>query len=113
MGGCAAGTASVRGTGSRAFPSALPWGTAQWGHNPEKHHTALPLSYDNAVGTAYPISDASSHLNGQVVRVAHDRIGIMSHPLLVEPEVAVDDWSVDKVADLVERHSPTRSSRSV
>lgn len=64
MGGCAAGTASVRGTGSRAFPSALPWGTAQWGHNPEKHHTALPLSHDNAVGTAYPISDASSHLNG-------------------------------------------------
>lgn len=47
------------------------------------------------------------------MRVAHDRIGIMSHPLLVEPKVAVDDWSVDKVADLVERHSPTRSSRSV
>jgi hypothetical protein len=47
----------------------------------------------------YLLSDASELVNGQVVRVQHDALTLMSHPLIIEPNAAIDVWSVDSVSE--------------
>lgn len=75
---------------------------AQLGYNPEKHHTHYASKEDNAAVVVYLLSPASEHVNGQVVRVQHDALTLMSHPLIVEPNAPIDAWSVDSVSKAFE-----------
>lgn len=75
---------------------------AQLGENPEKHHAVLPSLDDNASVVTYLLSDLSAGLTGQVLRVAHGTIAVMSHPLLVEPLVEVSQWTPEELASLVQ-----------
>lgn len=74
----------------------------QLGYNPEANHTEYPSKEDNAAVVMYLLSDASRQLNGQVVRVQHGHINVMSHPLIMEPLVAVEEFSLESVADAFE-----------
>jgi short-subunit dehydrogenase len=70
----------------------------QFGFHPEAHHTAFPSTEDNAAVVVYLLSDASAKLNGQVVRVAHESLSLMSHPLIIEPGASMGEWTPDAVA---------------
>ncbi len=69
---------------------------AQVGYNPEERD--YPAPEHNAAVVAYLLSDASKKLNGQNVRVEHGRINVIGHPVVVQPIVSVDEWSVEGVA---------------
>jgi NAD(P)-dependent dehydrogenase (short-subunit alcohol dehydrogenase family) len=71
----------------------------QLGYNPEKHHTAYASREDNAAVVIYLLSNASEKVNGQVVRVQHDALTLMSHPLIIQPYAPVSEWSVESVAE--------------
>jgi NAD(P)-dependent dehydrogenase (short-subunit alcohol dehydrogenase family) len=70
----------------------------QLGYNPEVNHTAYPSKEDNAAVVVYLLSDRSAKLNGQVVRVQHEAINLMSHPMIIDPRVEMEAWTVDTVA---------------
>lgn len=74
----------------------------QLGYNPEKNHSAYPTKEDNATVAVYLLSDLSEKINGQVVRVAHGSLTLMSHPMIIEPGADMDTWSVAAVADAFE-----------
>jgi NAD(P)-dependent dehydrogenase (short-subunit alcohol dehydrogenase family) len=71
----------------------------QLGYNPEVNHAVYPSKEDNAAVVVYLLSDASSKLNGQNLRVAHESLCVMSHPMIVNPMAKVTTWSHDSVAE--------------
>jgi NAD(P)-dependent dehydrogenase (short-subunit alcohol dehydrogenase family) len=71
----------------------------QLGYNPETNHSAYPSKEDNAALVVYLLSDASEQVNGQVVRVQHGAINLMSQPMIIEPAVAMEEWDVESVAE--------------
>ncbi len=70
----------------------------QMGFNPEAHHTAYASREDNATVVVYLLSNESEKINGQVVRVQHDAVTLMSHPMIIRPIAPVEQWSVKSVA---------------
>jgi short chain dehydrogenase len=63
---------------------------------PRSHHDD-PL-WNNGVVVAYLLSGVSAPLNGQVVRVQRDEIGLITHPTILDPTGRRDRWSVAEVA---------------
>lgn len=70
----------------------------QVGYNPEANHSAYPSREDNAAVVVYLLSDESEKVNGQVVRVQHGAINLMSQPMIIHPDVSMEEWSVESVA---------------
>ena len=58
---------------------------------------AIPPS-NNAPLVAYLLSDLSSAVNGQVVRVQGRTISLVTHPAVLIPGVESDQWTVGEVA---------------
>jgi NAD(P)-dependent dehydrogenase (short-subunit alcohol dehydrogenase family) len=71
----------------------------QLGYNPETNHSAYPSREDNAAVVVYLLSDDSDRVNGQVVRVQHGAINLMSQPMIIHPGVEIDEWSPESVAE--------------
>lgn len=66
----------------------------------------------NAPVAAFLLSDRSSDVNGQIVRIEGGQLSIMTHPAVWLPVLTRDVWTFDAVADafatdLVHRQSPT------
>lgn len=49
----------------------------------------MPSVEDNAAVVTYLLSDLSSDLTGQVVRVDHEAVSVMSHPVVVSPRASI------------------------
>lgn len=58
-----------------------------------------PSATSNAPAVTYLLSDLSSGLNGQVIRVTGGDLGVMTHPSVVTPVVHRDEWSVELIAE--------------
>jgi len=58
---------------------------------------------NNAPVVAFLLSEASSHLNGQVVRIDGPELSLLSHPGIVEPSVRNEHWTFDAVCDAFAR----------
>jgi NAD(P)-dependent dehydrogenase (short-subunit alcohol dehydrogenase family) len=71
----------------------------QLGYNPEERE--YPAKEDNAAVVCFLLSDASRKLNGQVVRVDHGYVSVMSHPLVAAPRIPLEAWTIDTVANAV------------
>lgn len=52
----------------------------------------------NAPVVVYLLSDLSSGLNGQVVRINDRELSLMAHPAVLEPVLTADAWDVDGIA---------------
>lgn len=66
----------------------------------------------NAPVAAFLLSDRSSDVNGQIVRIEGGQLSIMTHPAVWLPVLTRDVWTFDAVADafatdLLHRQSPT------
>lgn len=73
--------------------------TEQLGYNPEERE--YPSREHNATVVVFLLSDLSDRLNGQIVRVDHGLVSVVSHPLVVEPRVPIT-WSVEALAEIFE-----------
>jgi len=58
-----------------------------------------PPAASNAPVVTYLLSDLSSALNGQVVRVTGGDLGLMTHPSVLAPIMHREEWSVEQVAE--------------
>jgi NAD(P)-dependent dehydrogenase (short-subunit alcohol dehydrogenase family) len=65
---------------------------AQLGYNPEER--LYPTKEDNAAVVTYLLSEDSARLNGQIVRVDHGYVSLMTHPMVSRPRVPMNEWSV-------------------
>jgi NAD(P)-dependent dehydrogenase (short-subunit alcohol dehydrogenase family) len=63
------------------------------------HVPTLPPCEVNVPPLLYLISDRSSHLNGQIVRIAGTQLSIIAHPAIRTPVLENDEWTLDSVAD--------------
>jgi NAD(P)-dependent dehydrogenase (short-subunit alcohol dehydrogenase family) len=50
----------------------------------------------------YLMSDAASHINGQVVRFDGERMSVMTHPSVLVPQVEQSAWTPEAVAEAFE-----------
>ena len=71
----------------------------------------VPDPEANAPVAVYLLSDRSSDVNGQVIRIEGGQLSIMTHPAVWLPVLARDVWTFEAVAeafatDLVHRQSP-------
>jgi NAD(P)-dependent dehydrogenase (short-subunit alcohol dehydrogenase family) len=63
-----------------------------------------PPPESNAPAVTYLLSDLSSALNGQVIRVTGGDLGLMTHPSVMTPIVHRDGfWSVEQIAEVFDR----------
>ncbi|MGJ4859913.1 SDR family NAD(P)-dependent oxidoreductase [Labrys sp. La1] len=69
---------------------------AEQAANRQVHYTTLPDPEVNAPVVSFLLSDASSRINGQVVRIAGRQLSFVTHPLIAEP-ILEDDWSYETV----------------
>jgi NAD(P)-dependent dehydrogenase (short-subunit alcohol dehydrogenase family) len=53
----------------------------------------------NAPVVEYLLSDLSSHVNGQLVRIDKDEIHLYAHPALLIPPAVRPTWSAESIAD--------------
>ena len=72
----------------------------------------MPDPEANAPVAMFLLSDRSSDVNGQIVRIEGSHLSIMVHPAVWLPVLSRDTWTLDAVAeafatDLVHRQSPT------
>jgi NAD(P)-dependent dehydrogenase (short-subunit alcohol dehydrogenase family) len=54
--------------------------------------------HNNGILVAYLLSDASGALNGQVIRMQGDELGIITHPTILDPTGRNERWRVSDVA---------------
>ena len=71
-----------------------------------------PTPAESAPAVCYLLSDASAHLNGQIVRADGPRLSLMAHPAITQPVLHRESWSADDIArafavTLDHRQSPT------
>lgn len=69
---------------------------AEQAANRQVHYTTLPDPEVNAPVVSFLLSDASSGISGQVVRIAGRQLSFVTHPLIAEP-ILEDDWSYETV----------------
>lgn len=60
---------------------------------------AFPRPEANAPVVSYLISDRSSHLNGQIVRIDGDDLSVVSRPSILQPVITRSDWTDERVAE--------------
>lgn len=48
-------------------------------------------------------SDRSAHVNGQIIRIASGQLSLLAQPKPIQPVVSVADWSIDTVAQGVQK----------
>jgi NAD(P)-dependent dehydrogenase (short-subunit alcohol dehydrogenase family) len=60
----------------------------------------------NAPVHAYLLSDASRHVNGQVVRLEGAELMLVTHPALLRPAAQLPEWSAEAVAAAFEATLP-------
>jgi NAD(P)-dependent dehydrogenase (short-subunit alcohol dehydrogenase family) len=63
-----------------------------------------PQPEDNAPVVVFLLSDGSSHLNGQVVRIDGTRLSLMTHPAILEPVLSEDKWTVEAIGEAFRDH---------
>jgi NAD(P)-dependent dehydrogenase (short-subunit alcohol dehydrogenase family) len=66
----------------------------------------------NAPVAVFLLSDLSTELNGQIVRIEGEQLSVMTHPAVWLPVLTRDIWTFEAVAeafatDLIHRRSPT------
>lgn len=54
---------------------------------------------ENAPVVAYLLSDLSSAVNGQIVRIDGERLALMTHPAVLHPPIECRPWSIAAVSD--------------
>ena len=52
----------------------------------------------NAPAVAFLLSNASSHLNGQILRVHGEQLQLISHPAVLQPVMERDTWDIPSIA---------------
>lgn len=70
---------------------------AEQAANRQVHYASLPDPGVNAPVVSFLLSDASSAISGQVVRIAGRQLSLVTHPLIAEP-ILEDDWSYGRVS---------------
>jgi len=68
---------------------------------PDKGNDPPPEAVAPAV--VFLLSDVSAGITGQVVMLMGRRLGLISHPTLLEPTLESHDWSAESIADAYER----------
>lgn len=61
--------------------------------------SVFPTAEDNAPVVGYLLSDASSHLNGQVVRIDGRELSIVGRPAILRPSATASAWDVSSIAE--------------
>jgi NAD(P)-dependent dehydrogenase (short-subunit alcohol dehydrogenase family) len=56
-----------------------------------------------APAIVFLLSDLSDGITGQIVLLMGRRLGLISHPKLLEPVIESDDWSAETIAEAYER----------
>jgi len=69
------------------------------GDDLERRLAAFPKPEANAPVVSYLLSDRSSHLNGQVVRIDGEELSVVSRPAVQRPVLSNAEWTVERVAD--------------
>jgi NAD(P)-dependent dehydrogenase (short-subunit alcohol dehydrogenase family) len=64
---------------------------------PDKGNDPVPEAI--APAAVFLLSDLSAGITGQVLMRMGRRLGLISHPTLIEPVLERDDWSVDAIAE--------------
>jgi NAD(P)-dependent dehydrogenase (short-subunit alcohol dehydrogenase family) len=59
----------------------------------------LPTPEANAPVVTFLLSDMAAEVNGQVVRIDHGRLSLMTHPGVLHPPLVRAQWSLDEVAE--------------
>jgi NAD(P)-dependent dehydrogenase (short-subunit alcohol dehydrogenase family) len=77
-----------------------------------KHLPHLPRPEANVAPVLYLLSDRSTHINGQIIRIAGKRLSLMSHPANRAPILERDEWSLESVTQafdttLADKQLPT------
>lgn len=67
-------------------------------HELAERLTAFPAAEDNAPVVGYLLSQASAHLNGQVIRIDEGELSVVGRPAILRPSVAAVHWDVPSVA---------------
>lgn len=70
---------------------------AEQAANRQVHYATLPDPDANAPVVSFLLSDASSAISGQVVRIAGRQLSLVTHPLIAEP-ILEGEWSYEAVA---------------
>lgn len=66
--------------------------------NRDVHYASLPKPAVNAPLVCFLLSDASTGINGQLVRIADRELAYVTHPTIARP-VLVDDWNFDRIVE--------------
>jgi NAD(P)-dependent dehydrogenase (short-subunit alcohol dehydrogenase family) len=65
------------------------------------HYKALPAAEVSAPVISFLLSDLSSRIHGQVVRIADRQLSYVTHPMIASP-VITGEWTFEKVAQAFE-----------
>ena len=68
---------------------------------PDKKDDPPPEKVAPAI--VFLLSDLSAEITGQVVLLMGRRLGLMSHPRLLEPVLEDDEWSAERIAEVYDR----------
>lgn len=83
----------------------------QAAHNLSSYPGTQPEAESNAPAVIYLLSDASSVVTGQIVRIEGPQLGFMTHPCVLLPLLTRDEWTADTIPeafadDLAQRQQP-------
>ncbi|HRE42380.1 MAG TPA: SDR family NAD(P)-dependent oxidoreductase [Terricaulis sp.] len=89
-----------------------PMADTQMAHKTREYLSALSIPLPDAVPPAsanapvicYLLSDASTDIHGQVVRIDGGALALMTHPAIMAPVLRRESWTADAVAEAFAAH---------